>query len=1040
MSVKVYQKNEIMSVMSQGGLDPYPVFPQWNVMDIYPNQYWGLPYRLRTKRSYRMLYLENEYLRVAYNLEIGGRVWSIYDKIAKREAINHASGVWSYMGGFGKNYTCGGMEINYPIAHSPTTRLPREHRIIKNNDGSISIIIGEYERKWRTRWSVAYTLRPGKSYLEMTVRCYNRTALDTRHMFWANCGIPLNEHTEFIFPEKAGAVHGNEGVTFSWPKNIQKDQGFWANTPEPLGLYMLDASEPYFGYYDHSADFGLVHYADLSDLPGKKYWSWGSGWFGRQIAPHTHHPDVKPYGEIQAGRIVIQEHLDRIPPHSEQTWTEYWYPVRGVGRFHGAGKDAVIGIKKSETNKNIINVKVQGTGKYSNVNLDVYLNNGNKIRKIINISPERIVENTFNLEQNIKKYKIITAKITTSNGNVLGQAHLTQSVGRDSWTEVALKKEEHSKISAEDQFLKGEALARDWFRWNAYDEYEKTLKIDEGFCPAHIELAKIFINKGNYIAACDHLHKALMRNSDSLETKYFLGVASELRGNLSEAKQMLELACRYDYEARSRTYLAQIYIKENNFHKAIEYLLRVKALSSRLTVPRVLLAACLRNLGEKLKAKKEIIEVLEIDPMDPFVQIEAMLINGDLKGKKALLEQVDSYEPPILEAAFDYGKVGLYEEAYFTIKLLSNPGALSLFYRAWLEWQLGRKSISSKTLFKACEQNPIGQNAWRLEMIPILEWAMTLLPRNGRPYYHLGNLHMAKGNTEEAMKLWQKAENLGETCHILYGSFGTYWETVDNDIKKALKYYEKASSFDPNDIIMMTKIAEIFNKQSQFDKTIKYLLSKPQFLKRSCVMAYHLLQAYLSKKNYEQFDKFCKECDYRDNWQMRGPVTLWHQRYLQEGLELIASAKYKKALETLLRGSTKLPENLVPRVQRPDKNERILYHIGCCYEKLGQIEKAKEYWGKVITQKNITAWEPANCYLAWRYRYFQALAHQKLGSPELANIIFDGMETVSKKMFDIPYQARKDLMDLVVRGKFMSESKKDDPYIHPLDVGGRAEL
>ena len=76
--------------------------------------------------------------------------------------------------------------------------------------------------------------------------------------YWNNCGFFLNDSTQFIIPEEAGALHGMERKTFSWPTWRNLNLSFFRNNPEPIGLYMLDAREPFFGYYDHGEGFGLA--------------------------------------------------------------------------------------------------------------------------------------------------------------------------------------------------------------------------------------------------------------------------------------------------------------------------------------------------------------------------------------------------------------------------------------------------------------------------------------------------------------------------------------------------------------------------------------------------------------------------------------------------------------------------------------------------------------------------------------------------------------------------------------------------------------
>ncbi len=172
--VRLTKRHVVMEHHSQDPFNPHPVFPQWSPWSVYPYPYWGTMQRRRVRQSYFMPTLENEYLRVTVAPDIGGRIWDRYDKIGRRHLANYNTGVRSYNGGFGLNYTCAGIECNYPLAHSCTTNTKREVSFERLPDGAGAIVISEYERIWRTRWAVAYVLHPGRSYLELRLRLYNR--------------------------------------------------------------------------------------------------------------------------------------------------------------------------------------------------------------------------------------------------------------------------------------------------------------------------------------------------------------------------------------------------------------------------------------------------------------------------------------------------------------------------------------------------------------------------------------------------------------------------------------------------------------------------------------------------------------------------------------------------------------------------------------------------------------------------------------------------------------------------------------------------
>ncbi len=169
-----------------------------------------------------------------------------------------------------------------------------------------------------------------------------------------------------------------------------------------------------------------------------------------------------------------------------------------------------------------------------------------------------------------------------------------------------------------------------------------------------------------------------------------------------------------------------------------------------------------------------------------------------------------------------------------------------------------------------------------------------------------------------------------------------------------------------------------------------------------------------------------------------GPHEVWVNRHIQEGLSLIAKGNYEKAIKVLQK-SHEMPENIYMLAKDLRLGERVFYHIGRCYEKLGQMDEARQYWQEVINMHNPTAWEPAFWYTAWRNRYFQALSHMKLGNDEQANIILDALEIIAKQATRIPHSARRDLMDLVIKGRTAPEDKKD-PMIESVEVTTIAEL
>jgi len=1037
-----------MEHYSQDPFNPHPTFPQWAQHEVYPYPFWGTVRRVRKIQRYFMPHIENEYLRVTAAPDIGGRIWDIYDKIGRRHLANYNSGVRSYAGGFGLSYTAGGIENNYPRAHSCTTNTLREVSFRTDPDGSAAIVISEYERVWRTRWSMTCRLYPGKAYVEQRIRIYNRTPYDSRYMYWNNCGLVLEPNTQFIFPDNDAALHGDETTTFSWPIWKHYDMStFRTIAPQPIGLYYLGSRDPFFGYYDHDEQFGLVHYGDLADVPGKKYWTWGTD--PDLIANYrkTHHADGEVFGEVQAGRIVIQEHMDRVAPETECQWTERWYPVRDTGGFNGAGPGAALHVQviESSPKRSRLRVRAMANASYPKARIRIATDGLDPVEQAMPLSPENAADRVFVLQGPIGPARHTVAVLLDPTDGVLATARVKEPNRRDSWREVIEIRKEVKPVGVEEMFQEAERVARDWDKHDLKEAYGKAIRLDPDYSPARRELGKVALGRGLYKEAEADLEAACRRDEDSLELRYFHGLALLAVGRVEDARKAFELACRYDWEARSLVRLAEMRMRELDWAHARLHLDRVAAMHPLLTRPRGLRAICLRKMGRRQEAAAEIVRAREADAQDPFLQYEQMFIQSGGPGRRLpvaplrrLIAQVRGSEHPLLEAAFDYLSVSLLPEAEAVLRSIPGAGALVHFLLAHICEQLGKENPSRVALGEACRLDPTRQWAWHLEMLPVLQWAMERLPKNPRPAWHLGNLLMGHRRTEEAVALWRRAEQLGEKHYLLYASLGYYEKTVGNNPQRALDYFLKADRLRKDDLYVQHEIFGLFRALKRPAEARKYLEGRMPSVLSSPRICHDLLTTYLDDNDFEKFDAILPRVDFSINWWISGPHSLWSSRQIREALFLAARGKLTEAMTALIHVKP-MPPNLGQVMLYDFEDERRFYHIGCICEKLGRIPEAREWWEKATKYPYFSGYDPAYTFAGWSRRYFHALCMQKLGRTAEADAYFDAMDTLARSQ-ELPLAARERLMDLVERGRFGPENEKDPAAAALIEVATRAEL
>lgn len=249
--VKIWESEVIEGRVYQGSsgkVYPYPTIE--TISDV------------KTDKTYRAVWLENEYLRVMILPQLGGP------------------------------WISGGIEFNWPQHHRPTTFSPVDYMLTENPDSSKTCRVSDVDQMYGTKGEACFTLYPGKAYIEIRGQLYNRTAQPQTFLWWANPAVPVNENTQSIFPPDVHAVmdHGKRDVSrfpiaageyYKHDYSAGVDISRYKNIPVPTS-YMAEKSPfDFVGSYDYGRQAGILHAADHHIAPGKKQWTWGCGDFGK---------------------------------------------------------------------------------------------------------------------------------------------------------------------------------------------------------------------------------------------------------------------------------------------------------------------------------------------------------------------------------------------------------------------------------------------------------------------------------------------------------------------------------------------------------------------------------------------------------------------------------------------------------------------------------------------------------------------------------------------------------------------------------------
>ncbi len=207
---RVWEAPLVIPTYELGPPDPNPALldgPRRRWRPTYPYPMLDTLTNKRVEKRYIAVHLENEYLRVTVLPELGGRLYTIFDKTANRDALYTNHVVKYAMVGIRGAWISGGIEWNFPDGHTLTTVSPIDYATRTEEDGSAAVIIGDTERVQRMEWSIVVRLRPGKKVVETEVTLNNRRETPGRYWYWSTAAAPATDDMRFVYPMRETYPH-----------------------------------------------------------------------------------------------------------------------------------------------------------------------------------------------------------------------------------------------------------------------------------------------------------------------------------------------------------------------------------------------------------------------------------------------------------------------------------------------------------------------------------------------------------------------------------------------------------------------------------------------------------------------------------------------------------------------------------------------------------------------------------------------------------------------------------------------------------------
>ncbi|MBN1851137.1 MAG: DUF5107 domain-containing protein [Pirellulales bacterium] len=916
---------------------------------IYPYTMQDHLFRTKADRTYKALFLENEYLKITCLPELGGRLHSVLDKTEGKETFHLNRVIKPSMIAMRGAFISGGVEWNAgPQVHTVTILSPVNALIGHNEDGSAFLEISNLEKSLRNRWTVRVTLHPGVASLDERICLVNPVDAINPYYFWNCTAYPTGPGTRFIYPMTLGTDH--HGISFfSWPVHEGKDLSWLKNHETWSSIFSVNCVYDFFGAYDVEADRGVVQVANHHELGGKKAWTWGTWDYGL-VSQQNLTDEDGPYIEVQSGPLPTQSDYGSLGPRQAIAWQEWWYPVHGLGDgFEYATKDlAVQRIEK----QNGLELRLIAVSHFPATVCTLSQNDKTIFQKQWDLTPKeaRVIS-----VAPVSKGPI-SVTIARPDGTLLARYTTPLPIRKETPPDPASWKEKpDDELTVEETYLRGLQLDRALNRPRARHYYEMALAADERHHDALLALAVLDIEAARYREAAERIEKALARKpNDDGQAWYFLGICHFKMGDYESALRCGYQAARCfgttslgdDLIGRASMRLGRTKDAVSAFARAMtglphdpvakdHYLIALYA-AGRYEEVWNLAQQRVRD-NPSWFGPRAVLALRDQSSMDQFAT-DAHAFLGEV-------------EFEIMEVCLRFAELGLTQEATKLARAVCidhvEPSARSpipYYYVAYFSAVGGDSELARQYLAVAAETSRDFVFPSRPEAVNVFKYALQTNPDDAYGHLHLGNLYGNLGRLEEAVSHWQRAVELNPQLSVAYRNLGLYAWTKEEDLKKATAWYQKAIAARPADQTLYRDLAEILIDSGKRPEAIRLLESMPyEKMKRADIIVM-LAGAYLDSKRYTEVLDLLASTPYFVNWEGSSVTRdIFCRAHMQRGQERLEQKDYQGALEDFEAAVT-YPENLgVGRTNRPEE-AAALYWKGIALQSLDRPEEARAAW------------------------------------------------------------------------------------------------
>jgi len=899
-----------------------------------------------TMRNWKMVELENDYIRLAVAPEIGGKVWEAVEKSQQYPFIFSTRAVKFRDISLRGAWTTGGLEFNFgDIVYATTASTPVDYFTRSNADGSVSCFIGATEWASRTTWRIEIKLAPGSAWFSTNAWWYNNTPVEQEMYHWVNAGFKAAGNLEFVY--KGTHYIGHGGETNTWPvDSMGRDITFYEknNFGSYKSYHVLGRPTGFYGGYWHQDGMGFGHISPYYEKLGKKVWILGLSQEGARwenLLTDGEGLNV----ELQSGRLFNQasegsmftpfKHV-AFGPYDADSWSEYWFPVKQTrGMTHASRRGA-------------LNLRLEG--EWLKVDWMALENQTDTLKILAAGSP------VLMRKLNLKPMEVFRDSVRWHGA----MDELALFVGMDDITKdpgPALNRPLNSPSNFDWQSEYGLLLwGKDLSNQKNYPEAEvylmKALEMNPNLVPALTQMAQIRYRQGLYDNAREFAQHALAVNTYDGEANYFWGLSCQQTGQPADALDGFAVATLSpSYRRAAWQRLAYLALRREDWNEAEKLIGKCLDSYPPDTEARNILAMICRKQGNTGTALRQIEDVLEKDPLNHFARFEKFLNTQAGEDKKEFVAMIRQEMPheTFIEMAIRYYEWNMMEEALQMLDLAPAHPMVHV-WQAYMLDKSGKPDEAGRLLDEALSAPAGLVFPFRPEMYPVFTWAFQEKPHWKWLYY-------------EALLRWQnnqpeKARKLFEQCGTEPDFMPFYLAKADlfrDEPATAEEALNTACRLDPVNWRPLLKLSRHYEIEQQPKKALEVAVKNHKNNPDNTVVG--LQYAQMLRLN----GRYADALSVLNNLNMlpaEGDVdahTLFRETNILYALEFIETGKWRKAVSYLQKADM-WPENLFSGEPYLPDNRITAFLQAFCFDKLKEPGQVTRLFNYIEQYKNPFGW------------------------------------------------------------------------------------